>query len=510
MEPRTVALPISKVVCLEDRAQVERRGELQLPAGVHTVEVDGVAPVAVPRSLSVELSGGVLADAKLVHRWRARPKATPGPDASALEQHVAQLQVELATEMDAITRHSAQRQLAQTARATLLATISEASGHGQADAAQWRTQLAEVNAVLDRAEESLRLSELARADTSKRLEKARGARHLAEPDAPELECTLRLIVTSTGAPISVRASYLVPCAAWRPAYRATLRGTELTLECEAVVWQRTGEAWPHVTLACSTARPTLGTSPPELTPDWLSTREKYEAEKRAVAVRVREEVIQTTGEGGSSAVPGVDDGGETRLLAVTAPVTVPSDGQPHRLPLSRFTTQATLARTCPAELTPLVSLVARFPNAGSHVLLAGPVELVRDSGTVGRGTLGFVAVGETAKLSFGSDDGLRVVRRVTREDEEARLTGRRTTTTTVRLFVSNMGAGPAAIEVLERLPVSEVKEVEVQLLPKKTSPLPADVSKEGVARFQLEVPAHGQKDLVLAWELSSAAKVQGL
>ena len=55
----------------------------------------------------------------------------------------------------------------------------------------------------------------------------------------------------------------------------------MTVEAEAVVWQRTGEDWKDVRLAFSTARPTLGTTPPRLAEDVLFTRAKQEQEKRA-------------------------------------------------------------------------------------------------------------------------------------------------------------------------------------------------------------------------------------
>ena len=86
--------------------------------------------------------------------------------------------------------------------------------------------------------------------------------------------------------MSLRVTYLVPCAVWRPAYRATLKqvegGEAVTVECEAVVWQRTEEDWKDVEMAFSTARPTLGASPPRLVEDRLYLRDKTQQEKQVV------------------------------------------------------------------------------------------------------------------------------------------------------------------------------------------------------------------------------------
>jgi len=58
----------------------------------------------------------------------------------------------------------------------------------------------------------------------------------AEQPPRALEFALVLTLSGTGE-AAVRASYLVPCAAWHPANRATLQGD--TVAVEAVAWQRT-------------------------------------------------------------------------------------------------------------------------------------------------------------------------------------------------------------------------------------------------------------------------------
>jgi hypothetical protein len=88
---------------------------------------------------------------------------------------------------------------------------------------------------------------------------------------------------------------------WRPAYRATLKGDAVLLEAEAVVWQRTGETWNDVQLQFSTARPTLGTTPPRLAGDVLRTRPRQAIEKKSVDVAIREEVVQSAGDSGGQA-----------------------------------------------------------------------------------------------------------------------------------------------------------------------------------------------------------------
>jgi hypothetical protein len=67
------------------------------------------------------------------------------------------------------------------------------------------------------------------------------------------------------------------------------------------------------------------------------------------------------------------------------------------------------------------------------------------------------------KLSFGNEDGLQVLRERNEKVDTALLTGKQTTTNRVKLSHSNMGTTRQRVVVEERIPVSEVKEVEAAL-----------------------------------------------
>jgi uncharacterized protein (TIGR02231 family) len=308
-------------------------------------------------------------------------------------------------------------------------------------------------------------------------------------------------------------AHLTPCALWRPAYRATLAGGALTLETEAVVWQRTGEDWTGVALTLSTARSALASEPPRLVEDVLALRDRSAEERRTVEVELREEEIGSTGPS-DEGLPGVDDGGEVRVLRTPVPVSVPGDGRAHRIPLTSFSTTASSEFGAAPELSPLVTRVVRFRNDAGHALLAGPVDLVQDSGFTGRGEVRFTAPGAPAELAFGSSDDYRVVR----ETEESRgtvgITQRTVVTRTVRLHLSRF-SGPQerdeqVVTVRERIPVSEVSAVEVRLRKEACSPAPDELDAEGIVRWDVRLPPGGRRTVTLVYEVSAASKVAGL
>ncbi len=513
-----IHLPVVRVTVLEDRALVERGGEVTLSAGPQRVRVEGLSPLAVDRSLQAQLSGGTVAQARLSRSWKAKPregewerKTETGRRVKALEEESRHAQAE-------VLRLQARLELVNAAREDVLRSISESVGAGRAKPESWKEQVETVRQETTTTEEALRQARRRVETLRQRLDEAREVLDRSEEPEADLRTTAELEVHhSTGGTATLRVKYLVPCAVWRPAYRATLAKAEssesVTLECEAVVWQRTEEEWRDVELLFSTSRPTLGASPPRLMEDRLRLRDKSEQEKHVVEVSIREEELQTAGEGGarqSEELPGLDDGGEAVTLRASHRMTLPSDGEPHRVPLFQFTAPATSELLGTPEHSPLVHRVARFDNRGPCVLLAGPVDLVRTSGYVGRARLEFTGLGERVKLGFGSEDTLRVGRHADSWQDTQRLTGRRTHTHQVKLFLSNSGSHTERLVIEERMPVSEVESVEVRLLEEQTKPAPALVSDDGIVRFELTAPPRSQQELGLAYTVSSSARVAGL
>jgi uncharacterized protein (TIGR02231 family) len=532
-----LALPITAVTCLEDRAQVERRGTVHLAAGVRRLRIGPVTPLAVDRSLRADLTaegpdgaGGPgrvhVVDARVVRAYAPAPPE-PGVDASELRREVHELEEEIRDAGRQRQRLESRLAVVAQAKADVHRDIVQGAGAGDADPERWADRLDRVDGEAEPHLEELHLLRRRICDLEEELREARRALAATENEPDELTAVVEVVVEAERpGPAVLRVTHLVPCALWRPAYRATLAadGESVLLETDAVVWQRTGEDWPGVRLSLSTARPTLAASPPALAEDLLSLRERSAEERRVVEVNLREEEIRTVGEESpgagrapSAELPGLQDGGEVRVLAAPAPATVTCDGRPHRIHLSAFTAECRAERTCAPELSPLVSHVARLVNASGHVLLAGPVDLVRGSGFTGRGELPFAGVGEEFRLSFGSEDTYRLVRHTEESRDTAGLTGinqRTVITRTVRLFVSRLdaprGGEPQHVAVRERIPVSEVSAVEIRLRREACRPEPDEVTPEGIARYDLHLSPGERREVVLVYELTASSSVVGL
>ncbi len=89
-------------------------------------------------------------------------------------------------------------------------------------------------------------------------------------------------------------------------------------------------------------------------------------------------------------------------------------------------------------------------------------------------------------------------------DADATLTGAQRVARTVRVFLSNLGDRPRRLTVVERVPVSEIDDVQVKV----TEPGGAAIdARDGFARFSVEVPAGGTHELELGYRIEAAARV---
>lgn len=524
------ALPATSVLVLEDRARVERRGAVELPAGASRVVIAGVAPVVADKTVVARGVGVEVIDARVrrtVARWR-----DDADDDRAQAAAVTALRAERDRADDERRGHATTAELEREAaaaldgllgRATLELAAAAAWGDVSTDADARLSALADGArahhraAAIARSAAAIATATVARLD-GRLAELERGAiRHTA---AIELD-----VVAAAAGAVELEVAYTVPGACWRPYHTATWTGATLELATDACVWQATGEDWRDVALACSTARPSLGATPPVPVDDLL----RVQARGALVAV-MRDDTIATAGLGAARAleqVPGVDDGGQVQVLRAPAPTTIVADGQPHRVRLGAWSTSVEAAHVAFPELAPAVIVRTRAVHTGAVPLLAGPVDLVRDGGYSGRTSVLYIAPGETFELGWGADPALRVHRTHRERRDEAGVLGSWDQVRhRVAIRLSNLGAAPRTVTVTERIPVSELADkVEVTLRPVEAWQLEDDdgairdrtprvlartVGEHGMVSWTVELPGRQRRAIAHEYIVKIHGSVGGL
>jgi uncharacterized protein (TIGR02231 family) len=525
----TASVPVVEVTLLEDRALVVRRGRIDLPPGRSRLRLDQVAPVLVDKTLTAtlcasegegELAEGVrVRDAKVARLWVTSDAQRPE---TLVELAVTQRAKQAERKSGHERRELLDRELASLAGmiAQLLHEITQDVGWAKQESASWAKHLDQLEQRQRELGQQRCVADQAIAAIDRDLQDLHTqiAAHATVESWARASIELELINPEPiGRSVELRVDYLVPGALWRPWHTARLIESEgqakLEFRCEGCVWQSTGEDWHDAQLVFSTERPSLGVAPPLLQTDALRVRKKG----ATVEVQTRDQKIHTAGlgadQGASKQVeqddlPGIDDGGEALLLRGLAKASVPSDGKPYRVPIFSFESPAETALVCTPELVTAVLLRSRQANHASHPLLAGPVDLVRHSGLVGRTSILFIAPGERFELGWGPDSNLRVHRSVELlEQERKTLSSWTRKPRKIDVKLSNLGPEPRTLEVKERIAVSEVEKVEVELVEASRKAKP---DKDGFVTWEVRLPGFGHEELLLHWTLVVHDDVVGL
>ncbi|WP_170319585.1 mucoidy inhibitor MuiA family protein [Polyangium spumosum] len=508
----------ARVTLFEDRAEVVRRASFRAAkgtrweaiAGVSLLVDDGTVQARITRGEARVLSARVL---RRAHEERALGRE----EIEALEREVRAARDRVVAADQAVDR--LQRALGQHDELATQWVKSASLGPRKASdpgvmgsyREGWRAIDVSAKATLD---EMARVrAERAQTEVDRRRAEARLAEGRAE--TPRYDAVIELeIEAHEEGDVEVELTYRLPCALWRPEHlaRLTSDGPDATagsveIVTYAAAWQRTGEAWDDVELRFSTARPTRAASPPLLSDDVLSTRRKTEEERRNIVVAAREQSIELAGldrgDRATAEMPGVDDGGEPVTYTGKERASLPSNGRPCRVEIGRAAVKAELARLVVAVRSPAAHLRATATLEGAGPLLAGPVRLARGASLVGRARLDFVGKGEPFELGFGPDDAIRVRRSEDEKRDTQAITGAQRLERKVTLYLSNLSSRARKVLVTERIPVSEIEDVEIHLA--EAGGISLD--KDGFLRATVDVGAHATRTLSYTFEVRAGARV---
>ncbi|MBW1880208.1 MAG: mucoidy inhibitor MuiA family protein [Deltaproteobacteria bacterium] len=321
--------------------------------------------------------------------------------------------------------------------------------------------------------------------------------------------------------LTVALRYQVWGASWTPSYNARLdqSGGRVELEYYGVVTQTTGEEWVDAELLLSTANPATSGSLPEITP-WYLGRDVYGYDASVMAgLASGGGHFQAGGAVTRASVPMLEgvleshmnadvQGRGAVIFAIPGRRTVAGDGSAQRLPVGTQTFGATLELATVPKLIPEVFRRARIRYDGDIPLIPGPVASYVGTDYVGTGYINAVVPGEPLTLSFGTDDRLKVTRRLVSREVEYLGVGRRMVRYTFdfRVTVANFTGEAQEVEMTDQLPIAEMDRVQVKVLEVTEGQLPADDQAPGVLKWKLTVPKGGESSVVMRFSVTAPAE----
>jgi uncharacterized protein (TIGR02231 family) len=520
-----IALPISAaeieaasridgVTVYPDGATVTRVIRLDLPAGDTTLLARNFPTTLDPSSLRIEGE----ANARLViGSVDARtPRPAPPANLPEIDKRSEMLRDQRAVLDGAIAAATARRKFAERFAEASPAGIGE---KGEArPLTEWRAAFLAIAEEVAAADNAIRDSRIKQRDIDRDLARLEAERNATPPQKLEVRVDLNAVAAT---PALLRVTYAVRGARWIPAYDARLetgskdRQPALELLRRAEIVQATGEDWNDVALTVSTMRVARGGSAPELPtlivrypgapPRPLAASAPApgaEADQlRAGAGRLQDGSARMKIEQQEAVV---ESGGFQVLFRVPGRITVVAGQGAKSFQLASANLSPVLKILAAPALSETAFLQANFKHAEDAPLLPGRVSLYRDGVFVGRSPLPLIAKEEIVRLGFGADEKIKVVRTVVRKIEgTAGLIG--SSKTDEREFKTTIRNGhdvPIQVSIEDQVPVSEIEEIQVEMLPQTTPPTTRDVrDRRGVLEWAFEAQPGETREIKLGWRV---------
>ena len=190
-----------------------------------------------------------------------------------------------------------------------------------------------------------------------------------------------------------------------------------------------------------------------------------------------------------------------------APVDLPSDGAWHTVPVLEFPVESTPEHVCVPAVDPRVYAAVRLGNTSGHALLAGAAEVSLDGAYLMTVQLPTLAPGEHRRVGIGVVESVQVARRVRTKESSAGLRGGTTVIEQgIEIELANRLGRPVTVEVRERVPVSDDKDVRVEertAVPPWTAVPPEqdERHRRGMRIWRTTLAPHARQQLTGGYEI---------
>lgn len=516
---RTVETSIQEVTVYTNRAQVTRRGRVELKGEEGELVLTGLPMTLQTESLR---AGGVGTVGVRLLGVRAELVYATEP----VEEKVAQLTRQ-------IRQLQEQRRAVQDAIEALLLQRGFVLGLGDKAVERFSQGLARQSVSLDETASLLDFLGRQHGQYATTLAERERERDELDRQIQALQQQLKLIsnprstqsysliaaIEPAGAgQFELEITYTVQQASWTPLYDLRVSSADKTVNLSylAEVNQHTGEDWSGVTLTLSTAKPGLGTLPPHLDPWYIDVlRPMPPMMPMAMAMggamsatpapeAFRKRSLQSESFGAAdtaeqlfeaqSVAAEVSSEGGVVTFRLDRNSDIPSDGAPHKITIFSDNYPSRVEYIAMPKLVSFAYLQATITNSASGAtLLPGAANIFRNNTFVGTTHLENIAPGQEFKLNLGIDESIKIERDlVEREVDKKFMSGQRRTTYAYRLAITNLRDDEATLRLSEQLPVSRNEQIKVKLT--RSTP-PVQPGEMGLLEWLLPLPPKAKREV---------------
>ena len=517
------ASKISAVTVYPDRAQVSRSLTMELPAGSHTLLVEQLPVSLNQESLRVSGSGNAAVRISAVD---LRPVYLT----AAANERQRQLQQQLTELRDQEAGLQARQTALDSQSAFINALVaSPAQSDGKAQPAlspeQWPLALQAIGqGMRDIGEQRVKLAAEQRQLAEQIAVVEAELNQMAGDQRATLTAAIHL--ETRGGSSSFKLDYQLPGARWAPVYDANLDTAkqQLSVTTAAYVQQATGEDWSGVALTLATARPSAGTSAPELSPWWIdfaptesegrSAKVAYSPAPAASSMEMADSLMMERKKEVGYEEIAIDVAAlqSTDFIAeyrVAGQVNVAANNSRQRFVLAEQQFPVSLSLRAVPRLDPHAYLYATLNYDGKAPLLPGEWRLSRNGAYIGSRTDPLLRPGAERLLAFGVDDAVTLSydQLADQKGESGLISKDSTLERRYRITAESGHAKAVPLTLLDQLPVAQNQQIRVELLKESQAPSQSDVDdQKGVLAWELELKPGSKAQLDFGYRISYPGK----
>jgi len=527
-----VKTAVDQVTVYVNRARISRKGGVSPDPGSHQLTVPDLPLTLDPDSVRVKAAGTARAKILGVDVKKTFFKDVPPGKAKELTDQIRQLEDEDRVLADNVQSVSGQiKHIDGLTDSTKTYAVSLAKGKATIE-----SHSSIIDFLLEKrmsAQEKLRKYTKERRELERKLKKLKKELEQVQNLKPLERCAavVEIEVLQKGE-LDIELIYTLPGAYWKPIYDIRLLETGMEINYMGQVSQSTGEDWNDIKLILSTVPPTSGTIVPELDPWYIAPlrvsrpmgRAKFaagaaeyaaaaapmaetamaaEAEELEEVLADVEEVEFTTAE--------IDRSGASVTYTIGNQVNIPGDGSPHKAMITylKFSPKIDFV-TAPKKESKVYRRI-KVDNESNLMLLPGLAQIFENEDFIGKAALKMVAPGEKIKFYAGTDERIRVERKlVKRETDKKFLADKRRIRYSYEIKLENHTGKEQNITVRDQIPLSRHENIKVKLEDVE----PKENKLDGLNRlkWELKLPDKGKQNICYEFsiEYPRDMNVQGL
>ncbi len=339
--------------------------------------------------------------------------------------------------------------------------------------------------------------------------------------------------------LDLEVSYGVNGASWNALYdaRASFEKSQVELVSYGIVRQNTGEDWDDVDMVLSTARVTGNGNMPEADPWFIRPyqppvpRRAYPMKAKAAGGMGRAGMAESAPmaadammlaaaplEEAANVYAQAEAKGVSVAYKLSRKVTVKSDGEEHKLPISSQTLAAHFEYSAYPRAAALAYLRSRVSNDKDLQLLAGRVNVFMEGDFVGTSGIASIAPGQEFDLYMGIDENVKIKRELLERKKDDVLLGGIPSPTMKETFkykltVENYKAAASTVNLFEAIPVSEDERIKAKVSQTSLEPKEKDwKDRKGIWRWEFSLEPKGKQEIfyTIVVEYPRGMRVEGL